>query len=383
MPNSILYISENMIFASSNGKSRELHSQRIVKYKKSIESINKRKEWKNTGTGAQFMDRFMEGYQDETPANISGISKYEDGFIYSINIDTVGGLYKKTVDDDYEGHITANDRLLIRDIDIVGDKCAASVGNAQNRSLAVFELPSGNYTELTEGDTREDFPSFSKRDDRRILFSSAGLARQGRLIQGPYAAMVYDTAKGEMSELFAHDELDFIRVKEDSQGSIYCIKRPYNPKEQGNVIVDFFLFPFRMIKAIFGFFNVFSVFFGGESLRSGKNSDNPLAHTKSKQKSEQEMFIDGNVVNAERQYKLNKQKGEKFPGLIPHSWELIRIDSVDSDEKPVVLKRGVLDYTLCENGDILYSNGRAIVRMSGEQETLIEKCKCAVNIIEI
>lgn len=92
-------------------------------------------------------------------------------------------------------------------------------------------------------------------------------------------------------------------------------------------------------------------------------------------------------MNAERSYKLNKQKGEKFPGLIPYNWELFRIEP---NGNQVCLKKGVLDYTLCENGDILYSNGRAIIRLSekvgnsGEfTETLIEKCKLANNIIEI
>jgi hypothetical protein len=102
---------------------------------------------------------------------------------------------------------------------------------------------------------------------------------------------------------------------------------------------------------------------------------------KMKQKSEQELFIDGNVINAERTYNLNKQKGEKFPGLIPHSWELIKIDNYAKEQ--TCIKKGVLDYTICENGDILYSNGHAIIRLSGEEEELVEKCKLANSIVEL
>jgi len=262
----IVYLSENKIFTSDlvsdsalnsySGNSRELVSQRAVQYKKTIQNINQRKEWKNSGSGAMFMGAYNDVEMAyEASAYISGISKYENDFLYSINLDGVGGMYRKTITDDLsEGHITANEHLQIRDIDILGNRCVASVGNSQTRNLAVFTLPSGSFVELTEGDTREDFPSFSKHDENRILFSSAGLARDTAVpLAGPYAAMVYDSVKGEMEELFAHNELDFIRVKEDTKGNIYLIKRPYNTQTQGNIIADIFLLPWRMIKAIFRF----------------------------------------------------------------------------------------------------------------------------------
>jgi hypothetical protein len=384
----IVYISENKIFVLKDGRPRELPSQRVEKYKKALESIRKRSEWKNTGKGAQFMGSYRHGEVFEANAYISGLAKYEDGFLYSINLDGVGGIYKKTTHkDDAEGHITAKDKLQIRDISIQADgdsapRCAASVGSGDTRNLAVFDLATGGYNELTEGDTREDFPSFSMKYNR-ILFSSAGLARypNGMAVAGPYAAMVFDLEKGEMEELFADGKFDFMRVKEDAKGNIYCIKRPYgSEKKDSNILLDIFLFPWRMIKAIFGFFNYISVIFGGESLRSDKDPQ-ASANMKMKQKSERELFIDGNVVNAEQAYNLNKQKGEKFPGLIPHSWELIKIDGYDNEQ--TCIKKGVLDYTICENGDILYSNGHAIIKLSSGQEELVEKCRLANNIIEL
>ncbi|MCL2633651.1 MAG: hypothetical protein FWD34_03955 [Oscillospiraceae bacterium] len=378
--NDIVYVSENKIFTRINGKTQELPSERVIKYKKSIEAIRKRNDWKTSGKGAQFMGVNRSGGDvHEATAYISGISKYEDGFVYSINLDGIGAMYKKSTDkESSEGHITVSDKIQIRDIDIKENKCTASIGGSSIRNLALFELPSGNFTELTEGDTKEDFPSFSKSSNT-ITFSSAGLARNqnGTTITGPYAAMKFDLDRGEMEELFSDENFDFIRIKEDSDGNIYCIKRPYGGEKNENFLIDFFLFPWRMVRAVFGFFNYFSVLYGGESLRS--NKDPQSANTKMKQKSERELFIDGNVINAEQTYKINKQKGEKFPGLIPLSWELIRI----VDDGYVCLKRGVLDYTLCENGDIIYSNGQAIVKISGGKEELIEKCRLANCIVEL
>ena len=379
----IIYISENKIFVRKDGRPLELPSQRVEKYKKAVESIRKRNEWKNSGKGAQFMGTYRHyGDTAETDAYISGLAKYEDGFLYSINLDDVAWIYKKTTDkNDIEGHITAKDKLQIRDIDIHGDKCTASVGSRETRSLAVFELSTGSFNELTEGDTREDFPSFSKKYNR-IMFSSSGLARypNGVAVAGPYAAMAFDIDKGEMEELFSDSRFDFIRVKEDSSGNIYCIKRPYGGEKNENIFLDILLFPWRMIKAIFGFFNFFAIMFGGQSLRSNKDPQTS-ANMKMKQKSEREMFIDGNVINAEQAYNLNKQKGEKFPGLIPHSWELIKIDCYDGGH--TCLKKGVLDYTVCEDGSILYSNGHAIIKLSDGKEELVEKCRLASNIVEL
>ena len=378
----LVYISDNKIFFRKDGKPYELPSQRVEKYKSAIESIKKRHEWKNTGKGAQFMGMYYRGYDLEADAYISGLSKYKDGFLYSINLDGVGGIYKKTTQkDDLEGHVTAKDKLQIRDIDVKDGQCAASVGDGDNRNLALFDLSSGNYEELTEGDSFEDFPSFSMKYNR-ILFSSAGLARypNGDTVTGPYSAMVFNLDKGEMEELISDVKFDFIRVREDADGNIYCIKRPHGGEKNENVLLDILLFPWRMIKAIFGVFNYFSVLFGGESLRSGKDPQ-AFANMKMKQKSERELFIDGNVINAEQTYKLNMQKGEKFPGLIPHSWELIKIDGYTGER--FCVKKGVLDFTICENGDILYSNGYAIIRLSEKREELVEKCRLANNIVEL
>jgi hypothetical protein len=382
----IVYVSENKVFSlnPNDANPRELTLQRAVKYKQTIQNINKRKEWKNSGSGALFTGMQGSGKAVEEKAYVMGVSGYEGGFIYSINIDGVGGMYSKSVADDlYEGHITANDSLYIGSINVKGNQCAASVGDSQTRNLAVFELPSGRFTELTEGDTIEDYPSFSIHSENRIFFSSAGLARypDGTPVCGPYAAMVYDTSKGEMNELFADEKFDYIRVKDDKKGNIYFIKRPYvsQGQENVNILADILLFPWRIVKAVFGFFNYISIIFGGESLRSGSDPHLNI-NTKAKRKSQQELFVDGNVINAESTYNRNKQEGDKFPGLIPHSWELIRIEP---DGSQVCLKKGVLDYTLCDNGDILYSNGRAIIRLSGDEETLVEKCKLANSIIMV
>jgi hypothetical protein len=43
-----------------------------------------------------------------------------------------------------------------------------------------------------------------------------------------------------------------------------------------------------------------------------------------------------------------------------------------------------MDYMVCENGDIVYSNGDAIIRLSEDgSEQLIEKCSLAAQLVEL
>jgi len=172
------------------------------------------------------------------------------------------------------------------------------------------------------------------------------------------------------------EHYDYIRAKEDIQGNIYYIKRPYHEKVSNtDILKDIVFFPFRIIKAIAGMLNFFSMMFGGEPLNSRRNMA-----TKTKQKSEKDIFVEGNMVNADKILKENNSKGEKYPGIIPRSWELIKIEN----NKEVVIKKGVLDYMICEDNSIIYSNGSHVLKINKDgKESLVAKTKLACNFIEI
>ena len=126
--------------------------------------------------------------------------------------------------------------------------------------------------------------------------------------------------------------------------------------------MDTLLLPFRLVMAIFNFFNIFSAKYSGKTLtRAGdvKNRD------------EQKMRIDGNLINAEAELKANRDRGDRNPGIIPHTWELRRRRADGNDE---LVRRGVVAYRVDKNGDILVSNGTAILRMTaeGQEEKLVD-----------
>ena len=177
-----------------------------------------------------------------------------------------------------------------------------------------------------------------------------------------------------MEELFADEKYDFLRPSNDSSGNFYYIRQPYKvPEEKNPLWKDVLLFPVRIIKALLGFLNAFSVLFGGESLRSGRKQGD----VKTKEKSDRELFFEGRLLEAEKNEKENTAKGEKNPGIFPLSRVLVRIAP---DGTETVLKRGVMDYAVLPDGSIICSNGRSLLHITDSGEELIAKAKMAQNI---
>ena len=115
---------------------------------------------------------------------------------------------------------------------------------------------------------------------------------------------------------------------------------------------------------------MFSMAFGGEPLRTGGH--NPA---KSRTADERELFVEGNLIKAQR---LSDNSDE---GIIPSDWVLVKY----SDGEETVLKKGVMDYHLTDNGDIIYSNGNAVrlLRKDGKDEKLCKlKLANSITVIE-
>ena len=383
--NKILYTSNNRFFINTDAGTYDYDSQMITKYCDNIRRIKNNNKWKTTGTGALFLNTYIPEKSNEFEKNttsINGVSVSGSELIYSAMLGATGGLYRKTPGSDAdEGNIISSGDIQIYKISVSGENCAASIGSIRERHIAVFDLKTGHYREITEGDTVEDYPCYSNGGDK-IFFSSAGLAVSPGGVPagvGPYGICCYYNKSGSMDELLASDKFDYIAPGEDHDGNILFIKRPYRngADKNGNILLDIVMFPVRIVKAIGGLLNFFSIMFGGESLRSGQSGKD----TKVKQMNEKDLFFDNNVIHTEETLKENQRRGEKFPGIIPHSWELIRMEK---DGAQTCLKKGVMDYTVCENGDIVYSNGSAVIRLSCDgSEQLIEKCRMANNLVEM
>ena len=76
-----------------------------------------------------------------------------------------------------------------------------------------------------------------------------------------------------------------------------------------------------------------------------------------------------------------QSQGEAYPGIIPRSWELVRL--APGGENPEVMQKGVLAYALAPGGYV-FSNGRHILRATGtgKPELLAEEGMVTMLTVE-
>ena len=367
----IVYISKGKMFLCNDGKVSELPCERAAKYADTVNEINRNKEWKHSGKGAEFMGTVQHYTDAADSACIHGISAADSGIIYSATLGEMGAIYRKDTDSPKapEGHIYTGMNRSIKDISFKDGRIAAIMDG----HLAIFD-ERGNYDEMTDGASIESSPWWSASDGR-ILCSTVGVAIGGGSGVSPSSILALDMDAGKIDELFADKDNDLIKPMNDADGNYYFIRQPYKqPRDKKEpVLKSVLLFPIRILKAIGGFLNAFSVIFGGEPLRNNQRRDD----VKTKNKSNRELYFEGRLLEAEKNEKENAASGDKNPGIFPRSRVLVK---VAPDGSETVLKKGVLDYALCSEG-IIISNGKELILLenSGE-EKVIANANFAENI---
>ncbi len=368
----LLYTDAKAVYLTENGKSIELPSYRVQQYQQTIDEIQQNKAWKTSGRGAQFMGMAESQERRTADAVFCGLAAYKDEFLYTLQLDASGGMFRRSFSEkaEMEGHICSGNDIRLGEIASSGDDLAACVRYPNGRShIALFKLPSSVYEEVTDGDSCETSPSWSP-DGRLLYFSTAGIARNGGelLAYSPRAAASYNVNTERMEILLEDEKLDFLAPKEDAQGNLYFIRQPYHPLNEKKttsiwgIFKEVLLFPFWLVKALIGFLNAFSVLFGGKPMPEGGTRTD----IKSKQKSEKELFFEGRILEAEKNRKENKKFGDPYDGIMSRNRVLVRRAPDGTEE---ILAKAVLDYALCADGSVVYSNGSHILHRTADGST--------------
>ena len=367
----IVYISDNNMYFCNDGKIAALPCERAEKYTDTVNEINKNKEWKHTGAGAIFRED-MSYYPDASQfVKINGVSAAKDDFIYSAVLGEMGAIYRKSIESPKapEGHIYTGMNRMIGSIAYKDGRIAAILDG----HLAIFD-ERGDYNELTDGHSTEDSPYWSATDDR-IFCSTRGRALEGGSGYSASSILAVDESAGTIDTLFAEEGNDLLEPKNDVYGNYYFIRQPYKQEKDSREPIwkSVLLFPVRLIKAIFGFINAFTVLFGGEPLRKSQRKGD----VKSKNKSPRELFLEERLREAEKNEKENAAAGDKNPGIFPRNRVLVRISP---DETETVLCKGVLDYTVCSDG-VICSNGKELILIDKDgSEKVIAKAELAEKL---
>ncbi|MGI6050228.1 MAG: hypothetical protein ACOYEI_05305 [Acetivibrionales bacterium] len=354
----------------------KIESDYLQNYRKNAAEIIKKNEWKMQGVNAAFREeRSRAKNPEDIRGSINGISLLPDGnkLLYTVSVENFSGVFIKHLDhaDTPDSHILHDSKASFSGVDCHGETGEVVMSVRQTsveKNLALLDIDDSHFSFITEGDTQDDNPVWSKTQKRTIYYDSAGIGRdyQGNFVAlGPKSINKLDLDRCTVDEIVEIPEFDCFKPQTDKDNNLYFIKRPYQSNHNKKpTFIEIITIPFKILKAIGKAIEFFTVRHTGEAFTS--KGFNP---SKAKTMDPKEIIINENIINVEKTYKENKLSGQPYPGIAPKSWELMCLDNKGTMHS---VKKGVLGYTINSDGQITYSNGKYIIQLSpdGKEEVL-------------
>lgn len=356
-------------------KVKTYESEQIRRFREYAENRTKKDEWKYGGEGARFRGDYerFESRKEKIYAYIDGVQWDGEEIVYSYSVNGCAGVMRKPLNEkEREEHILSLNDESVLSLYKRGNEFAVTVeSDGITSQIGILNAVNSELKTLTGGDSRDANASF---DGGGILFDSAGAGRNSDgEFTGKYSPAVIcrlNTETMEIEELLKDKNYSFIKPRTGADGALYCIRRPAKEKRGGNFFLDILLFPYRILQAIVMFVQTFVMMFTGKSLLS--EGSNPA---RTRETDSRKLFVDGNLINVEKECKRNRRKKDKEYGFIPLSWKLIVI----KDGKQEEIKSGICDFDFCKDGGIYCTNGRRIFYIKDGKTVKIaetERCLC-------
>ena len=379
----IIFSDGDSIRVLDEGEEGTYASQYIADYRERMRRMVKNKEWKHSGMGAVFRGDTMSevGMDSETrvDAYINSVhAAGEDKVLYTFTVNQTSGVIEKTLSAKKDGErfiLHTNDgELLSSDYNVTDGKFVAELRRGEISSdLVLLDTERGDYVSITDGDSRDENPSFSKKRPGVVLYDSlaAGRNARGEFVEyAPAAVYEYDLNTLDLKEIRASEKYSYIKPVEDENGDIYCIRKPAKERERHNPVVEILLIPYRLLMAIVNFIQIFVVFFTGKTMTGGGNNPAKGRDTDSRQ-----MIIRGNVIEVDKEIARNKKFKDKDLAFIPASWKLVRIRGGEEEE----MKSGICDFSLAEDG-VVCTNGRKVFFLKEGKSEKIAEGELVLNV---
>jgi len=378
MKRDLAYLSRGKLYTKRGSSVPDvLESKFGATVRQRAQEIQRRNAWKTEGRGAQFMGggaRWGAGQDPaEMPITITGLSRgcREGQLLYTLNTPDISGIFLLREGDFFERRIFHSaDHRVAQISALPGNEQIAFVLRHRNggSSLAVMTGEGHEFTEITEGDSIDEYPRWVPHRVGTLVYQSAGIGRDNRGIytaRGPYTVQQIELQAGQIKCLAENEKFDLLCPQISTDGSLHYIRRPYeHPRARispWQLLLDTLMLPFRLLYALFHYLNFFSVMYTGKPLKTAGNA-------RAKEMDMRRLMLMGNYVNALEAMKSSSDS--ETPALVPANWELVRSGS--SGEGPIeVLAKGVLSFDVEEDGSILYSNGSAIFRMDSDHKSAL------------
>jgi hypothetical protein len=375
MPESaIAFLSNRKLHVRKNGATRMVESAFERTVRERAASIERRNAWKTQGRGAMFMGGAFGAQQNapnDVPVLLTGLTAAPDGaLLYSMETDAVSGIFLL----DAEGletrlFHTADFRIRHAALDPGGAMLAATAFHKDNMqsNIALLPLHGTDFSEVTEGDSFDQVPHWVPGPRPRVVFQSAGIGRDaaGRFAGlGPCSIQQFDLDSKDLDEVASETDRDLLQPRQLEDGTLYYIRKPFESAVPSASLLgslkDAGLFPFRMARAVFQYFNIFSMMYTGKPLVTGKGAVQ-------RRMDPRQLFIYGNLAKAQ----MAQSQEDEAQSRVPSSWELVRRAPGGQTE---VMAKSVLAFDVALDGSVLHSDGAAITRLTpdGHSERVLQ-----------
>lgn len=373
----VCFLSAGRLFVKRPGyEARQLESRFAEDVRERAVQLRKKHEWKQQGRGARFSGALLWGMDPdaEGPGPMAFVTALSPGrrpgeVLYALSSGRVSGVF--ALDVTAEDAAETEQRLFhtadfqVFDLSRADDHewvACSTTGAHGSAHIGAMREDGSDFEQLTEGDSMDGAPAWIPGAHAQLVYQSAGVGRDaaGQMVGlGPTSIEKLDVPSAAVETLVSDERHDYLSPRIDAAGQLLCIRRPWrdpsqsaiaSPKSVGRALLDFVLFPFRLIFAVFNYLNFFSARYSGKPLTTAGGPEQ-------RGRDARQMMIWGNLIDAGRS---SDSRADDRP-LVPKSWRLMRLglDAPDTAE-PEVLAKGVLDFDLAPGGALVFTNGRAV-----------------------
>jgi len=335
----LAYICQGQLYVQGDGDGQILESPFGRSLRDRAIQIYNRHTWKTQGRGGQALSGAIRAPAERDPGEFRiAITSVARGLnpgelLYTLETDEISGVFARD-DAGIEQRLfhTADFRVRHLDAHPDGGEFAVSIYHRDgSANLAVLKADGSDLTEVTDGESVDEAPRWAPGPGRRLVFQSAGLARdpRGRHIGcGPSSVQQLDLDTGEISYLVQDDNFDFLCPRIAADGTLYYIRRPNCRAPQSATplaaLEHTVLLPFRIMWVIGKLIDLFVERHTGQPLFAAKDAP-------------------GGTVKP------------------PSSW-LLMCQAAQSADKAETVADGVLSFDLAADGSVVYSDGFDVYR---------------------
>lgn len=375
----ISYISLGKLYLlPEDGPETDVSSDFIRDLRQRLQSIEDRREVFR-GSGEAFMSGGFGGGQgpslDQTfQAEFSCIANDPgtDGICYAIDAGEVRAMFTYEPEQRYERRVFHGPKQRFTSISVRehDDEILWLVAAAQDHGVSricVFKPEKGSgVRDVTEGESLDAYPVWIPGEPLKFAYQTSGIARNVNTGEwmglGPASIESVDLETRAMETLAANGSFDFLCPMFDDSGNLYFIRRPYEAFKKTSITAiakDILMFPWRLVLAVFGFLNMFSMMFTGKPLKTAGNAP------KREGPDPKAMFLHGRWVNVTEEMQRNSVSEDAPDSAVPSNWELIQ-QTPNGDRN--VIAKGVMSFAVGPDNLIYYSNGKGIYTSDGKSK---------------